>query len=89
MEWRPITGIRANGDADWTPLLVTRPRVSAGPPDPHRRGVERTYRDFDAIADEVVNARVWAGVHRRRSSEVGRALRDRIGHDVLRRPGRR
>jgi hypothetical protein len=112
MQWRPITGIRADGDADWTPLLVTPPfpdypaahTTFAGAAEtvltgllgcrPARltlaaAGVERTYRDFDAIADEVVNARVWAGVHWRTSSEVGRALGDRIGHDVLRRLGRR
>ena len=48
-------------------------------------GVERRYRGFAAIADEVERARVWGGVHWRTSSETGRALGDRVGRVALRR----
>jgi hypothetical protein len=50
-------------------------------------GAVRTYRDVSAIADEVVGARVWGGVHWRTSSEIGRGLGDRLGRIALRRLG--
>src|SRR4029079_151675 len=99
MQWRPVTGIRAFDDPDWTPLLVTPPfpdypaahTTYARAAEPvltglfGRRcnrltltaaGVERHYRAFADIADEVEGALVWGGVHWRTSSETGRALGD-------------
>jgi hypothetical protein len=106
MQWRPITGIRAAGDAGWTPLLVTPPfpdypaahstyagtaetvlrrLVARGPITLTALGIARHYRGVRDIADEVVGARVWGGVHWRTSSETGRALGDRLGRVALRR----
>ena len=42
-------------------------------------GATRRYQTFHEIAEEVVNARVWGGVHWRTSSTVGRDLGGRIG----------
>ena len=112
MQWRPVTGIRAFDDPDWTPLLVTPPfpdypaahTTYAGAAETvltglfGRRcnrltltaaGVERHYRAFADIADEVEGARVWGGVHWRTSSETGRALGDRVGRVAVRRLGPR
>jgi membrane-associated phospholipid phosphatase len=41
-------------------------------------GVELTYTSFAAVAADVVNARVWGGIHWRTSSETGRTLGRRI-----------
>lgn len=43
----------------------------------------RHYRAFADIAEEVTNARVWAGVHWRTSSTAGRALGRLVGDWVL------
>jgi hypothetical protein len=52
-------------------------------------GATHHYRSFHEIADEVVDARVWAGVHWRTSSTAGRELGRRIGElAVARAPGR-
>jgi hypothetical protein len=49
----------------------------------------RHYRTFADIAEEVTNARVWAGVHWRESSIAGRALGRIIGDwAIVRAPGR-
>ena len=108
MQWRPVTGIRAADDPDWTPLLVTPPfpdypaahTTYAGAAETvltglfggaaagsrlTAAGVERHYRGFADIADEVEGARVWGGVHWRTSSETGRALGDRVGRVAVRR----
>jgi membrane-associated phospholipid phosphatase len=41
-------------------------------------GVELTYTSFAAFAADVVNARVWGGIHWRTSAEAGRRLGHRI-----------
>jgi hypothetical protein len=41
-------------------------------------GVELTYTSFGAVAADVVDARVWGGIHWRTSSEAGRTLGRRI-----------
>jgi membrane-associated phospholipid phosphatase len=54
-------------------------------------GVELTYTSFAAVAADVVNARVWGGIHWRTSSEAGRTLGRRIARfglaNALPRPG--
>jgi hypothetical protein len=46
-------------------------------------GVELTYTSFTDAATEVVNARVWGGIHWRTSSEVGRTLGRQVGRYAL------
>jgi hypothetical protein len=47
-------------------------------------GVTRTYANFSAIAQEVNDARVWGGIHFRRSDCHGYELGKRVGEAVLR-----
>jgi len=49
-------------------------------------GVTHRYPSFAAIGDEVVNARVWGGVHWRASCEAGRGLGRHVGRYVTTRP---
>jgi hypothetical protein len=51
-------------------------------------GVTETYTTFKDIADGVVNARVWGGIHWRTSSVRGRIVGQDIGRYVARRFGR-
>lgn len=61
-------------------LTITSP--SAG-------GATHRYANFREISDEVVNARVWGGVHWRTSCTVGRELGRSVGQQALARaPGR-
>jgi hypothetical protein len=46
-------------------------------------GATHRYASFAEIADAVVNARVWAGVHWRTSCTVGRDLGRAVGVHVL------
>jgi hypothetical protein len=46
---------------------------------PTALGVVETYTTFRAIAEGVVDARVWGGIHWRTSSERGRAVSEKIG----------
>ena len=48
--------------------------VSAATP-----GVVHTFGSFGDVATEVVNARVWAGIHWRTSAETGRRVGDKVG----------
>jgi PAP2 superfamily len=53
-------------------------------------GVVRSYASFRQIAAEVVNARVWAGIHWRTSATVGRHVGEEVGIFALfRAPQRR
>jgi hypothetical protein len=52
-------------------------------------GITHRYRSFHEIAEEVVNARVWGGVHWRTSSTVGRELGRKIGDLVIARAPKR
>ncbi|MCA1842202.1 MAG: vanadium-dependent haloperoxidase [Actinobacteria bacterium] len=45
-------------------------------------GVTHRYPTFQAVSDEVTNARVWAGVHWRTSCVTGRTLGRSVGHLV-------
>ena len=47
-------------------------------------GVVETYTTFRAIADDVVDARVWGGIHWRTSSVRGRAVGEEIGRYAVR-----
>jgi hypothetical protein len=55
------------------PISITSPTAS---------GVTHHYASFAEISEEVVNARVWAGVHWRTSSTAGRELGQVIGKHV-------
>jgi hypothetical protein len=46
-------------------------------------GVTHKYQTFNEVADEVVNARVWGGVHWRTSSTVGRDVGRKVGELAL------
>jgi hypothetical protein len=48
-------------------------------------GVVETYTTFKDIADGVVNARVWGGIHGRTSSVKGRVVGEEVGRYVARR----
>jgi PAP2 superfamily len=48
-------------------------------------GAVRTYDAVAAVADEGVDARVWAGIHWRTSDRAGRALGRRVARFALRR----
>jgi hypothetical protein len=50
-------------------------------------GVTRTYTDWATITQEVIDARVWEGVHFRFSDEAGARLGQRLGAYELRRLG--
>jgi hypothetical protein len=52
-------------------------------------GVVETYTTFRDIADGVVNARVWGGIHWRTSSVRGRVVGEEIGRYVVRHFGHR
>jgi hypothetical protein len=49
---------------------------------PTAPGVTETYTTFKEIADGVVNARVWGGIHWRTSSAQGRIVGEEIGRYV-------
>jgi hypothetical protein len=55
------------------------PGVAIALTSPTASGVVETYSTFRAIADDVVDARVWGGIHWRTSSVRGRAVGDEIG----------
>ena len=46
-------------------------------------GARHTYESFKEVGDEVVNARVWGGVHWRTSSTAGRTIGNRVGRYAL------
>jgi hypothetical protein len=54
-------------------------RLTLSATSPLSPGVVRTYSSFREIGDEVVNARVWAGIHWRTSCEVGRQVGLEVG----------
>ena len=66
--------------ADPGDLAITSP--TAG-------GVTHHYGHFSEIAEEVLNARVWAGVHWRGSSVAGRELGRAVGAHLLSRAPKR
>jgi hypothetical protein len=51
---------------------------------PTAPGVVRTYQTFAEIADGVVDARVWGGIHWRTSSVLGRRVGEAVGRYVIR-----
>jgi len=56
---------------------------------PTAPGVVETYTNFKDIADGVVNARVWGGIHWRTSSAQGRLVGEEVGRYVVRHFGER
>ena len=56
---------------------------------PTAGGATHRYQSFQEIAEEVVNARVWGGVHWRTSSTVGRELGRKVGDLALGRAPKR
>ena len=52
---------------------------------PTAPGVVQTYTTFKAIAESVVDARVWGGIHWRTSSVRGRIVGEELGRYVAHR----
>ena len=48
-------------------------------------GTTRSYRSFDEAVDEVVDARVWSGIHFRKADEDGAELGHEVARDSLKR----
>ena len=68
--WRPVTAIRTGPtapDPSWTPLFTT-PRSPA----------PREYGNWAHITREVIDARVWEGIHFRFSDVVGAHVGDEV-----------
>jgi hypothetical protein len=63
------------------PLDVTSPATGI----PSGSGQTRRYPNLEAIKTSVANARVYAGVHFRSSSEAGAEIGDKVGRWVVRR----
>jgi hypothetical protein len=61
------------------PLVLTSPATGI----PAGSGQTRRYPSFEAVKTSVANARVYAGVHFRGSSEAGAAIGDEIGRWVV------
>jgi hypothetical protein len=66
-------------------LLGEAPGVTLVLSSPTAPGVEPRYATFEAIAEDVVGARVWGGVHWRSSCTEGKRLGERIGRYAVRR----
>jgi hypothetical protein len=60
-------------------VLGVRPRIVFTLTSATAPGVVETYSTFRAIADGVVDARVWGGIHWRTSSVRGRLVGEEIG----------
>jgi hypothetical protein len=45
----------------------------------------RSYRSFDDAVDEVVDARVYSGIHFRKADDDGAALGEKVARDGLKR----
>jgi hypothetical protein len=48
-------------------------------------GTTRSYSSFDQAVDEVVDARVYSGVHFRKADEDGARIGHDVAHDSLKR----
>ena len=46
-------------------------------------GITRQWRTFSEAVDEVIEARIYSGIHFRTADEVGARLGRKIGHFVL------
>jgi len=64
----------ALGSADIPEVALTSPTA---------RGVTHRYTNVTAFAEEVANARIWAGFHYRFSTRVGTDMGERIGEHVV------
>jgi hypothetical protein len=60
-------------------LALTSPATGI----PAGSGETRQYSDLEAVKTSVANARVFAGVHFRRSSDAGAEIGDKVGRQVL------
>ncbi|HEY7195255.1 MAG TPA: vanadium-dependent haloperoxidase [Gemmatimonadales bacterium] len=60
-------------------LFGRRPGIVLTMTSPTAPGVVETYATFSQIADGVVDARVWAGIHWRTSSVRGRLVGEQVG----------
>lgn len=64
-------------------LFGRRPGGALTMTSPSAPGVVETYTTFEEIAERVVDARVWGGVHWRTSSERGKEVGRRVGQYVI------
>ncbi len=96
--WRPLLAVNhpeyPSGHAFWTTALVnavahffgtdritwtvTTSKIAV----PKVERTERTYDSLNALNTEVLNARVWAGLHWRDSMSAGAAIGDRVSRHV-------
>ena len=60
------------GDEPGTPIVSSVPAV----------GITRTWNSFTKAADEVIDARVYSGIHFRNTDEVGSRLGGQVAHFV-------
>lgn len=62
----------ARSEHHWLRMFLG-PRAPVAIPltSPNDPGVTRTYTDWQTVTDEVINARVWEGVHFRFSDVTG------------------
>ena len=63
-----------NGD-EFAPFVLTNPNMPGAP---------RRYTSLNAYVTEVSNARVWGGIHYRRSTEVARTMGEQVAQQVVR-----
>ena len=61
----------------YRPVDGPTPRLSTT--SPALPGVTRSWSSVDAFTQEVINARIYDGVHYRNSGEVGHALGTKVG----------
>jgi hypothetical protein len=66
-------------------VLGEPPGIFLAVTSPTAPGVQVTYATFEAIADGVVDARVWGGVHWRTSCTEGKRVGEKIGRYAVRR----
>jgi PAP2 superfamily len=64
-------------------LFGRRPGIALTITSPSAPGVVEIYATFEEIAESVVDARVWGGVHWRTSSERGKEVGRRVGQYVI------
>lgn len=58
------------GGGPWPTLVTTSPTA---------KGAARRWKTVEELADEVSNARIYAGIHYRTSTEVGAAMGKQVG----------
>src|SRR5205823_6259990 len=71
--------VGAAGQAALESLFGRRPGLAMTMVSTATPGVVHTFSTFAAVENEVINARVWAGIHWRTSCTAGRGVGLRVG----------